>query len=190
VTDADAQTHTDEAAARVRAYIDARTRGQDAPITWDDLRAVLDALADAQTQVAGLKTERAGWRSIAGVDEIEAERDVLRAQVVDYENRIAWHTTCKQCATVLDAGIRDHERAEKAEERVAELEAETTERQWGLRWTDGDISICADEENARYRVEHHPQYGRTVVYRDLRRSPWRAADPAPDASGRPDGDAS
>lgn len=44
-----------------------------------------------------------------------AERDAARAQVADYENRITWHTTCGQCATVLDRAIAETERAEKAE---------------------------------------------------------------------------
>jgi hypothetical protein len=180
VTDADAQTHTDEAAARVRAYIDASERygpyrqdlidsvsaggGMRKALRAADLRAVLDALADTQERVAQLTAENRQLAKTVNLnaaiaEEANDENDHLRAE-------------CD--------GKRA--RAVAAEARVAELEAETTERQWGLRWSDGDISICADEENARYRVEHYPQYQRTVVYRDLRRSEWRDADPVSDAT--------
>ena len=49
--------------------------------------------------------------------EIERLRSVLR----DYEHRITWDTTCKQCADTLDLAVSQTFRAEEAEEKVAKV---------------------------------------------------------------------
>lgn len=56
-------------------------------------------------------------------DAAEVERDAALARIADYENRITWDTTCGNCARLLDASIKDFERAERAENRFAEVEA-------------------------------------------------------------------
>jgi hypothetical protein len=48
------------------------------------------------------------------------ENERLRERIADYENRITWDTTCGNCARLLDASIKDYERAEEA---LARLEA-------------------------------------------------------------------
>lgn len=47
----------------------------------------------------------------------------LRTRLADYENRITWDTTCAQCATTLDASIREYERAEALAGQVAAIRA-------------------------------------------------------------------
>jgi hypothetical protein len=42
----------------------------------------------------------------------------LRERIAEYENAITWGTSCLTCARVLDASIADHQRAEKAEEKL------------------------------------------------------------------------
>lgn len=49
-------------------------------------------------------------------------REVL-ANLADYENRITWDTTCRQCATVLDRSIAEYERRERAETALAAVRA-------------------------------------------------------------------
>jgi hypothetical protein len=66
---------------------------------WDAIEEALEGLPSASPQV----------------DARHAEVERLRAIVADYENRINWNTTCKQCATYLDSSIKDYERAERAE---------------------------------------------------------------------------
>ncbi|MFJ6729434.1 hypothetical protein ACIQPQ_31480 [Streptomyces sp. NPDC091281] len=63
--------------------------------------------------------ENAGWVLDDGqhmVDAVmavaDAEQAELRARVLDYENRITWHTACASCARVLDSSIRDTEEAD------------------------------------------------------------------------------
>jgi hypothetical protein len=51
--------------------------------------------------------------------------ETLSAAVGEYEGAISWGTSCLACSKVLDASIRDHERAEAAE---AEPVRVTTER--------------------------------------------------------------
>jgi hypothetical protein len=61
--------------------------------------------------------------AVAFISAEHARAEAAEARVADYENRITWDTTCAQCATYLDASIKDHVRAEKAEaalERVRE----------------------------------------------------------------------
>jgi hypothetical protein len=59
-------------------------------------------------------------------DNIEAENKKLRELISDYENRISWDTTCGTCARWLDASIKDHERAEKAEAHLEVAKAAIT----------------------------------------------------------------
>jgi len=57
-----------------------------------------------------------------------AEVTRLKAQIADYENAICWNTSCFACAAVLDSSIREHERAEKAEDEVTRLKAEIADQ--------------------------------------------------------------
>jgi hypothetical protein len=54
---------------------------------------------------------------------IEAEMAARDEKIADYENRIAWNTTCGQCAKVLDRSIKDYERAERAEAVIEQIRA-------------------------------------------------------------------
>jgi hypothetical protein len=61
------------------------------------------------------------------VDDWQRERDraeQAEAKVLDYENRITWHTTCQSCARILDSSIRETERRERAEAALARVRAE------------------------------------------------------------------
>jgi hypothetical protein len=58
----------------------------------------------------------------------EAERDELRQKIAEYENAITWETSCTSCATVLDSSIKDHDRAERAEAKLAAIVAYCRER--------------------------------------------------------------
>ncbi|MFR9796597.1 hypothetical protein ACL02U_11935 [Streptomyces sp. MS06] len=44
-------------------------------------------------------------------------------RLADLEHRLTWHTTCASCARLLDANIRETERAERAEARAQQAEA-------------------------------------------------------------------
>jgi hypothetical protein len=55
------------------------------------------------------------------VDDWQRERqraETAEAKVLDYENRITWHTTCASCARILDSSIRETERRERAEAAI------------------------------------------------------------------------
>lgn len=61
---------------------------------------------------------------ISEYNQLIARATEAEAKVLDYENRITWHTTCESCARILDSSIRETERAVKAEaavERVRSL---------------------------------------------------------------------
>ncbi len=58
------------------------------------------------------------------VDQLQRRVTEMEAKVADYENCISWDVTCSNCANLLDASIKNYERADRAETRVAELEAE------------------------------------------------------------------
>lgn len=111
----------------------------------DDVKYALEALSDLrrglaardearQEADAGTSTERAQWRTRgawyaearrneARADRAEAEVKRLSAAVVEYESCITWDVTCKQCARYLDESIREHDRAEQAEARLAKVAA-------------------------------------------------------------------
>jgi hypothetical protein len=122
----DDTTHTDEAAARVRAYIDARTRGQDAPIAWDDLRTVLDALADTQRRVVTLEAQQSdeAWESMVPQScDAGVHADWAVAAEDDRYYVCAWCQLAEQRA-----------RADVAEARVRELEQELASARSDLVW--------------------------------------------------------
>jgi hypothetical protein len=53
---------------------------------------------------------------------VPALRD-MQERIADYENRITWETNCGSCARILDASIREHERAERAEAALDRVRA-------------------------------------------------------------------
>jgi len=82
----------------------------------------LREIAEVSLGAATLSTEPEATRTHcrraraanAGVDALK--------RLAELENAIAWDTHCISCARILDASICDHERAEKAEERLTEVE--------------------------------------------------------------------
>jgi len=82
----------------------------------------LREIAEGSLGAATLSTEPEATRTHcrraraanAGVDALK--------RLAELENAIAWDTHCISCARILDASICDHERAEKAEERLTEVE--------------------------------------------------------------------
>jgi len=163
--DTDDTTHTDEAADavyeaadRIVSYLEARAQtaqfeevrlpdgiarlvGPHAQqLNASDLRTVLAALDNAQTRADHLAKERKGWRSIAGTDEIEAERDQLAARVAELaEER---HSLYGRNG-VLGAELTVYKRrVTEAEKRIAELEAERDNRLRPIRgWTNSRLEI-------------------------------------------------
>jgi len=53
--------------------------------------------------------------------EARAEIEWLRAALSELENSLTWHTTCLNCASLLDRSYDDYVRAEKAEARLAAI---------------------------------------------------------------------
>jgi hypothetical protein len=47
----------------------------------------------------------------------------LGRRLYDYGNAIEWNTSCTSCARVLDTSIAEYERAERAEAKLAAIEA-------------------------------------------------------------------
>lgn len=69
----------------------------------------------------------------------EAERDALR-RVAELENIITWDTTCSGCARLLDSGLVETTRAEKAEaliQRVRNVTAPEPASGWQATYYDG-----------------------------------------------------
>jgi hypothetical protein len=64
----------------------------------------------------------------AVLDELKPELDRL----AEYENTINWMTTCTSCARVLDSSICETERAERAEAKVARVQALADEYPAGI----------------------------------------------------------
>lgn len=54
----------------------------------------------------------------AGEKALAEALDQILLVVAEYEGAITWDTTCLSCSRVLDAAIRDYERAEKAESEL------------------------------------------------------------------------
>jgi bacterioferritin-associated ferredoxin len=75
------------------------------------------------TAEPGWDHARAAWYAHAdAVLRVPAIRD-MQGRIADYENRITWETNCGSCARILDASIREHERAERAEAALGRVRA-------------------------------------------------------------------
>jgi bacterioferritin-associated ferredoxin len=75
------------------------------------------------TAEPGWDHARAAWYAHAdAVLRVPAIRD-MQERTADYENRITWETNCGSCARILDASIREHERAERAEAALDRVRA-------------------------------------------------------------------
>lgn len=116
----------------------------------DELRSELDAAYHRLLNPCdGKDCEDDGSAHCHACPEAEAnrlltERDAARAQVADYENRITWHTTCGQCATVLDRSIAETERAEKAE--AERDQARQIARRMYRRWISPRLNELANSD--------------------------------------------
>lgn len=82
---------------------------------------------------AAVSALMAGWDAEQAAMRAEVER--LREAVADYEHRITWDTTCKNCANILDSSIKETERAEAAEAKVAAFEALADEWERPVEYT-------------------------------------------------------
>ncbi|MDX2697580.1 hypothetical protein [Streptomyces ipomoeae] len=56
-------------------------------------------------------------------------------RLAEYENTINWMTTCTSCARVLDSGIRETERAERAEAAITRVRNLAARIRQGAPWT-------------------------------------------------------
>jgi hypothetical protein len=90
-------------------------------LTSDQYDQLCDELEDAREQLRLTDAMRQQNLDAAAAAVQRAEQ--AEAKVLDYENRITWHTTCGSCARVLDSSIRETERAVKAEAAVARARA-------------------------------------------------------------------
>jgi hypothetical protein len=88
----------------------------------DQLRTENDELREELQAIKGDATEAIFFANRER-DAARVEVDRLQARIDDYENRITWDTTCGNCARLLDASIRDYERAEQATVEVDTLRA-------------------------------------------------------------------
>ncbi|WP_336214466.1 hypothetical protein [Nonomuraea sp. LPB2021202275-12-8] len=78
------------------------------------LRAQLLAVGAERTAAVAEATTTAAQRDAALRD-----LETAKALVANYENGITWHTTCNNCATLLDSSYAETVRAERAEARLA-----------------------------------------------------------------------
>jgi hypothetical protein len=95
----------------------------------------LEKLTDRERIHAIVRAVAACHESHRGHDDAEAHEQHCSAtmaehflakmlgRLVQLENALEWGTSCLSCAAVLDSSIRDHERAERAEGKLAELTA-------------------------------------------------------------------
>ena len=100
--------------------------------------AVLDAIQPELDALTALRQIARGYcpecgrgdaaPTVADWEQQKQRADHAEAKVADYENRITWHTTCESCARLLDSGIRETERAEKAEAALERVRAVIAER--------------------------------------------------------------
>ena len=77
--------------------------------------------------------EIARWRERA---------EAAEARLAELENAVTWNTSCTSCARTLDGSVAEHERAERAEAKLAGVSAF-----WLVTDEDGDIILnapCAD----------------------------------------------
>jgi hypothetical protein len=145
---------TDHLRDRIAAALYERERPPRDP-HWPDAyamdREVFEAMADAvlpavQPELDALAALRAVARGYCpacgrgdaapGVEDWEQQKrraDEAEAKVADYENRITWHTTCGSCARTLDSGIRETERAERAEAAIREIDPTAEIDHWQCR---------------------------------------------------------
>ena len=112
----------------------------------DQLRAAVTALGKAETELRALRTVARGYCPACGrgdasptAQQWEQQRqraDQAEARVADYEQRVTWHTTCQSCARLLASGIRETERAERAEKKLTAVAAlrEDLHGITGARW--------------------------------------------------------
>lgn len=101
-------------------------------VPWVDSEDITSAVARLTAENKRLLQEanedRVLWErrveaADADADRIRVALAAEQAKVADYENRITWDTTCGNCARLLDASIKDFQRREQAEERIARVEA-------------------------------------------------------------------
>ena len=130
--------------------------------TQRQLANARDAFASATVRAARAEKELAGLRAVARgycpacgrgdaaptVADWEQQRqraDQAEARVVDYEQRLTWHTTCAACARVLASGIRETERANRAEAALGRVRA------LHCKASDGDTCVyCAHTHRIGY----------------------------------------
>lgn len=112
------------------------------------LRAAVTALARSETELAALREVARGYCPACGrgdaaptVADWEQQRqraDQAAARVADYEQRLTWHTTCTACARTLATGIRETDRADRAEAALNRVRA------LHCKASDGDTCVyCA-----------------------------------------------
>lgn len=117
-----------------------------------DLAHAIQAVRKALPLLAAEGT----WDETARVA-VEAAAPVLlqvtRDRLAELEHAIDWQTSCTACARMLDASIHDHERAEQAEDRLADLEVYAAELhdfirsvEWYGTRCNVDITGCEDED--------------------------------------------
>jgi hypothetical protein len=101
-------------------FVDDRAR-MNALLTVDMSQRYADAISAVLDKPNGIAYRGTLPAALLAVRDEELER--LRALVAHYENTINWHTTCHNCAAILDSSIKDTERAEKAEASNARVAA-------------------------------------------------------------------
>lgn len=111
------------------------------PVTARAFNAVLPAL-----RTAGEWLPLSARRAVA--DAVLAELKPELDAFAEYENTINWMTTCTSCARVLDSGIRETERAERAEAAVAHVRKLLAGDPCGI-FSDDEINAALDEPKER-----------------------------------------
>lgn len=91
----------------------------DGQVHYDVTRESLMAAAGNLPLTAWLNKEACGKFADALLAQMPAVPAGAMARLAELENAINWGTSCTSCAAVLDSSIRDHERAERAEEKLA-----------------------------------------------------------------------
>jgi 3' exoribonuclease, RNase T-like len=81
----------------------------------EEILALQQALGRTEAENVTLKEALAGGHLLELAD--------LRAKVAEYENAIAWNTSCTACARTLDSSVAEHDRADRAEQALAPLTA-------------------------------------------------------------------
>lgn len=94
--------------------------------------ALAERLREVEAERDTLKRVLAGWLVEMGALRLEAK--IALAKVAEYENCIAWDTTCKRDAQLLDACYQEAVRAEKAERVLARARTLADLRERQARW--------------------------------------------------------